>query len=156
MTAAAADLGDAPTTYRPFGARIVAVAAGVALSAVMAALWVALPADVRSSFTWLQTATLLLFWAAVIAVLFGIARTRVVSDGFGISVLNGYRRHRLAWAQVVSISLPRGAPWALIDETDGSVLAVMALQGADGERARRAVSDLRRRVAAHSAQAPER
>ena len=149
------DPGEAPATYRPFGARVVAVIAGVALSAVMAGLWVAMPADVRTSFTWLQTATLLLFWAAVIAVLFGIARTCVVSDGSGISVLNGYRRHHLAWAQVVSISLPPGAPWAVIDAADGCVVAVMALQGADGDRARRAVRDLRRRMA-HAARAPER
>jgi hypothetical protein len=150
------DPADAPETYRPFGARVMAVVAGVALSAVMAGLWVALPADVRAGFTWLQTATLLLFWAAVIAVLYGIARTRVVSDQFGISVLNGYRRHRLAWAQVVSISLPRGAPWAVIDAADGSVVAVMALQGADGDRARRAVGDLRRRIAQHATREPDR
>ena len=150
------DPADAPVTYRPLGARVVAAVAGLSLSAIMLVLWVVMPDDVRATFTWLQTGTLLLFWAAVLAVLYGIARTRVRSDSAGISVLNGYRWHHLAWAQVVAISLPVGAPWAVIDAADGSVVAVMALQATDGDRARRAVADLRRRVDAHSGRGPER
>ena len=150
------DPADAPATYRPLGARVVAAVAGVSLSAIMLVLWVALPADVRASFTWLQTSTLLLFWAAVLVVLYGIARTRVRSDSTGISVLNGYRWHHLTWPQVLAISLPRGAPWAIIDTADGSVVAAMALQAADGDRARQAVVDLRRRIDAHAGRGPER
>ena len=150
------DRADAPATYRPLGARVVAVVAGASLTAIMLVLWVALPDDVRATFTWLQTSTLLLFWAATLAVLNGIARTRVRSDSAGISVLNGYRWHHLAWPQVLSITLPRGAPWAIIDTADGSVVAVMALQAADGDRARHAVADLRKRIDAHSGRGPER
>jgi len=147
---------DAPVTYRPLGARVVAAVAGLSLTTIMLVLWVAMPDDVRATFSWLQTMTLLLFWAAVVAVLHGIGRTRVRSDSAGISVLNGYRWHYLTWPQVLGISLPRGAPWAVIDTSDGSVVPVMALQAADGDRARRAVGDLRRRINAHSGRAPER
>jgi len=146
---------DSPATYRPLGARVVAAVAGLSLSAIMLVLWIAMPDDVRATFTWLQTLTLVLFLAAALAVLHGIARTRVRIDGAGVSVLNGYRWHRLSWPQVVTISLPRGAPWATIDTADGSVVAVMALQSADGDRARQAVVDLRRRIEGHAGRAPE-
>lgn len=142
-------------TYRPLGARIVAVVAGGCLVAIMGAMWAAMAPDVRATFTSLQTATLLLFLAGVLAVLFGIARTRVRADGAGLDIRNGYRSHRLAWAEVVSISLPRGAPWAVIDAADGSVVAVMAVQGSDGARARTALGELRSRVAAHAARDPD-
>lgn len=143
-------------TYRPFGARIVAVVAGASLVGITGMLWIAMDPDVRATFTWLQTATLLLFLAGVLAVLYGIARTRVRADGAGLRIRNGYRSHRLSWAQVVSISLPRGAPWALVDAADGSVVAMMAVQGSDGARARTAVGELRARAAAHAARDPDR
>ncbi len=143
-------------TYRPLGARVVAVVASGCLVGIMGVLWAAMAPDVRATFTPLQTATLVLFLAGVLAVLFGIARTRVRADAAGLSIRNGYRSHQLTWAEVVSISLPRGAPWAVIDAADGSVVAVMAVQGSDGERARTAVGELRTRVAAHSARDPDR
>lgn len=144
------------TTYRPLGARIVALVAGTCLVGIILVLWAAMAPAVRATFTWLQTATLLLFLAGVLTVLYGIARTRVRADGTGLSILNGYRSHHLSWAEVVSISLPRGAPWAVIDAADGSVVAVMAVQGSDGDRARIAIGELRARVAAHAARDPDR
>jgi len=145
-----------PQTYRPLGARVVAFVAGGALITVMAVLWAAMSADVRGQFNSLQTATLLLCLAVALTVLYGIARTSVRTDDSGITVRNGYRQHRLAWAEAVGVTLPRGAPWAVIDVADGSVLAAMALQGADGERARRAVAELRRSIDAHNSPEPTR
>lgn len=147
----------APTViYRPLGARIVAVVAGVCLVGITGVLWVAMAPDVRATFTWLQTVTLLLFLAGALAVLFGIARTQVCADAAGLRILNGYRSHYLYWAQVVSITLPRGAPWAVVDAADGSAVAMMAVQGSDGARARTAVGELRARAAAHAARDPDR
>ncbi len=143
------------TTYRPLGARVVAVAAAGCLLAVFAVLALALPAPARAGFTAVQTATLVLFLVAVLAVLYGVARTRVHIDDTGITVLNGYRRHRLEWAEAIAISLPRGAPWAVIDAADGTVVSVMALQSADGERARRAVRALAAGLDAHSGPDPD-
>jgi len=145
---------DAATTYRPLGARVVAVAAGASLVAIMAALWAAMAPDVRAQFTVLQTVTLLLFLAGVLVALLGIARTQVRADVTGILIRNGFRQRQLDWSEAVTISLPRGAPWAVIDTADGSVVAVMALQSADGSRARGAVAELRRRIDAHEAPDP--
>ncbi len=142
-------------TYRPLGARVVALVAAGCLVAIFGVLWAAMAPEVRATFTWLQTATLLLFLAGVLIVLLGIARTRVRADSAGLSILNGYRSHRLSWAEIVSINLPRGAPWAVIDASDGSVVAVMAVQGSDGLRARTVIAQLRTRLAAHSPLDPE-
>jgi len=138
-------------TYRPTGARIVAIVAGIALLAVGGALWASLSTEVRATFTWWQTVTLLFFLVVSLSVLHGIARTRVRADRTGLEIVNGYRSHVLEWAEVISIGLPRGAPWAVIDTADGSVIAAMALQSSDGPSARAAVLALRRRVDAHGA-----
>jgi hypothetical protein len=65
-------------------------------------------------------------------------------------VVNGYRRHELAWPQVVGVHLPPGAPWVTLDIADGTTVSAMGIQGSDGDRARRAVRDLRRLVEAKS------
>ena len=151
----AAAAPETTVTYRPTGARIVAIVAGSALLAVGAALWASLSAEVRATFSWWQVVTLLLFLTASLSVLHGIARTRVRADETGLEIVNGYRSHAVEWAQIVAIGLPRGAPWAVIDTADGSVIAAMALQSSDGPRARAAVLALRRRVDALGAPDPE-
>ena len=46
--------------------------------------------------------------------------------------------------------MPPGAPWATLDLADGTTVPVMGIQGSDGQRARRAVRDLRTLVEASS------
>ncbi len=142
------------TTYRPLGASVVAVVAGGCLVTVAVVMWMGFPAPVRDSFTTFQRATLVLVLLAALAVLLGIARASVSFDDVGLDVRNGYRCHHLDWAQVVAIHLARGAPWASIDTSDGRTVAVLALQGSDGDRALRMLRTLRRAVAAHSGREP--
>jgi len=117
-------------------------------------MWLALPARIRSAFNPLEVVTLLLFLLGVLTVLYGIARTRLDVDATGLHVTNGYRRHDLEWAEAVAIHLGRGAPWAVVDTSDGRIVKVMALQSADGPRARAATVWVRERIDAHAGHEP--
>ena len=128
--------------YRPLGARVVsAVSAGV-LVGLGAFLWLMLPGHVRAQFDWFQRGTLIAFFVLVLVVLYGIFRTRADATDRGLSVTNGYRRYRFAWPQIVSITMTRHRPWAMVDLTDGSTRAMMALQASDGPRAVRAAREI--------------
>jgi hypothetical protein len=131
-----------PRTYRPFGARLAAAAAGVALVAATAVLWLLLASDVKAAFTPVQRLTVLLFIAAILAALYAVARSALIADVTGVTVVNGYRTRRLEWAELVRVSLTTHRPWALLDLADGSTVSVMAIQSADGQRATAAAREL--------------
>lgn len=133
---------DLPRLYRPKGARIAAALAAVALVAAMAGLWLLLSDEVRASFSFSQRATLVGFFAAVLAGLYGVYRTYARADESGLTVVNGYRMHRYEWAEVVRISLGPHRPWALLDLADGSTASVMAIQSSDKALASRSVREL--------------
>jgi len=137
-------------TYRPLGAMVVSIVSAVSLLVVLGVVAVALPPEARAAFTIAEDVTMALFLAAALAVLFGIARTHVRTDSDGIHVVNGYRRHDLAWAQAVHVGLGRGAPWAVLDTSDGQTVQLMGIQRADGDRAVAAVRDLRAQLALHT------
>jgi Bacterial PH domain len=141
-------------TFRPLGARVVALVAGSCLTFISGAMWFAIPSDIRSAFNPLEVVTLLLVLLGILTVLYGIARTRLDVDDAGLHVTNGYRRHDLEWAEVVAIHLGRGAPWAFLDTDDGRIVKVMALQAADGPRARSACAWVRERIDAHAGHEP--
>lgn len=119
-------------------------------AAMMAFLWLMLPAHARAEFGWFERLTMLAVFAAILAVLYGVFRTRVTASERGISVTNGYRRHELYWAEIIALSLTDHRPWALLDLTDGSTVAVMALQTSDGPRATRLAHELSLMIADHS------
>ncbi|CAN5310020.1 hypothetical protein BH24ACT12_BH24ACT12_12140 [soil metagenome] len=139
--------GTGSLSYRPLGARVVALVGGGCLCAVMLVMWFAFPQSIRDGFKPLEVATLLLSLLAALAVLYGIARTKVTSDEDGLLVLNGFREHHVRWDQVSDISLSTGMPWALVRTTDGGRVAMIAVQGSDGDRAAVQVQLLRQRLA---------
>ncbi len=143
-------------TYRPLGARVVATASAGSLLVLLVVIAAALPPAVRADFTLAQNVTLALVLGVALVVLYGIARTRVRTDEQGIHVLNGYRHHELTWPEAVQINLGRGAPWAVLDTSDGRVVQLMAIQRSDGSRAVDAVRSLRAELVAHSPPDPER
>lgn len=142
--------GAVAKVYRPLGARMVsAVAAGV-LIVLTVFLWLMLTPRVRSEFGWFDRGTLLFFFLAVLVVLFGVFRTRAEVSERGLRVTNGFRRHEFFWAELVAISLTQHRPWALIDLADGSTIAVMALQTADGASATRSAREISALISAHT------
>jgi len=146
-TSAGGPARDPVRTYRPLGTLVVACVAATSIVAVSAVIAVALPARTRAAFSLAEDVTLVLGLGVLLAVLYGIGRTRLRTDARGLHVVNGYRTHDLAWAQVVHVSLGRGAPWAVLDTSSGDTVALMAIQSADGDRAERAVRELRAAVA---------
>lgn len=122
--------------FRPRAARWVASALFVATVVTTPLLFVVLaindlgmpPADIAGT----------VFVAAVLAWLcFRQAAVRAVPDETGLTVRNFVRVRRVTWSQVVSVRFGPNRPWALLDLSDGTTLAVMAIQSADGEYGRR-------------------
>lgn len=132
-----------PHTWRPLGARVVGIALGVCLAAACVAAAIALGAETRAKFTPFQKGTLVFTALGYGAVFHALLRSRVVATVDGLVVVNGYRRHELAWAQIVEVRLMRGAPWVTLDIADGTSVSVLAVQSADGERARVAARQIR-------------
>lgn len=132
-----------PHTWRPLGVRIAAYFFSATLVLVTAMAWFGFDESIRDRFTLWQKTTVLLMGLLVFSLTYALARCRVTAREEGLVVVNGYRRHRLDWAQVVAVRLPRGAPWATFDLNDGSTLSALGIQGADGARAVRAVRELR-------------
>ncbi|PJJ55827.1 PH (Pleckstrin Homology) domain-containing protein [Mumia flava] len=141
--------------YRPVGPRVVAIVAGACLVALFVAVAATLPPEVRAAFTPLQTGTLLLFLGVFLAVLWGIARSRVVVDDDGVHVTNGYRTHHLAWADILDVAYPDGAPWPTLATRDDRRVMMLGLPSSDGTQAREAVWYLRERLLAGGDEGPD-
>lgn len=132
-----------PHTWRPFGVRMAGAIFGGAVLLVALVAWFAFPPEVRDKFTPFQRGTIVFFVLLAYALGYGLMRSRVVADDGRLVVVNGFRRRDFAWAEVIAIRLPPGAPWATLDLADGTTCAVMAIQGSDGPRATTAVRELR-------------
>ena len=137
-------------TWRPFGARLMATVLGAMLLVLVLVVWLTWSDHVRAAFTFGQRATLFLLGLGAFACWFAIMRSRVTADENGMTVVNGYRRRAFEWSQVVAINLRRGAPWAGVDLSDGTSVSLFAIQGSDGQRAIRAVRELRALVEKHT------
>jgi len=133
------------------GTRIVGIVLGVGLLVICVVSWITFGAETRAKFTPFQRGTVVFFGLLVAAVVYALVRARAEAHPDRLVIVNGYRRRELAWAEVVAVHMPPGAPWATLDLADGTTIAVMGIQGSDGQRARRAVRDLRSLVEASSA-----
>lgn len=148
------DLPALPVRYRPLGVRLAAAVVGGLLVATLVGVFVALPAEVQRGFTLSQWVTYLLMLAGVLVVGHALARCRVDADEHGITLVNGYRTHRLEWGQVVAVTLRPGNPWAVLDLADGTARSALGIQGSDGSRAVRHTRQLRALIEAHAAVDP--
>jgi hypothetical protein len=144
-----------PRTWRPYGARLVGTVLGAMLLVLVVAVWISWGAEVRSTFSFPQRLTLVGMGGLAFVGWHALVRSRVTADTSGVTVVNGYRRRVFEWSQVLSVNLRRGAPWAGLDLSDGTSIALFAIQGSDGDRAVRAVRELRALVAANTPTEPE-
>jgi hypothetical protein len=140
---AAREVVSLPHTWRPFGARIAVIFFGTMLVVICAFAWFGFDPEIRAKFTLFQRSTIVFIGLLYAVVGYALARSRVVASESGVVVVNGYKRHDYEWAEVISIHLPPGAPWATIDLADGTTASLLAIQGSDGERAHAAVRALR-------------
>jgi hypothetical protein len=139
-----------PHTWRPFGVRMAGTVLGVGLALVVVVAWLGFDAETQARFSWLQRGTVIAIALLGASLGFALMRSRVVAEPGRLVVVNGYRRHVFAYAEVVGVHLPPGAPWVTLDLADGSTTAAMGIQGSDGGRARQAARELRAVVEAHS------
>jgi hypothetical protein len=129
---------------------------GGLLVVVCVAAWYAVGPEVRARVTVYQRATVLLFAAMTVALAWGLMRCRLTATTTGLEVVNGYRRHAYDWAEVLAVHLPAGAPFAVLDLADGTSCQTLAIQGADGDRAKIAVRQVRILLARTAAESLER
>ncbi|MGN6131283.1 MAG: PH domain-containing protein [Nocardioidaceae bacterium] len=135
-----------PRTFRPLGVRLAIYLFGGLLLAVAVLVWVLLPDQTQASFNGLEKATLVVIGLMFAAAGYALARSRLVARADGLVVVNGYRKRRFDWNQVLGVSLRAGSPWAVLDLSDGTSTAAMGIQGSDGPRASRQVRELRRLI----------
>ncbi len=147
---AASEAPGLPRTWRPYGVRIAIWVLGGLLVALVAAVWIGLGDDVRSQFTPFQRGTLVFMGVLLFLTYNSLVRSKVTATEDGLTVVNGYRKRVFEWSQVISVSLRRGAPWGTLDLSDGTTISVIGIQGSDGDRARRAVRELRATIEAHT------
>ena len=145
-----------PLTFRPLGVRVAAAAFGVLLFGVGGAIWFSFPDEVREAFTVFQRVTVLGMGLGALVVGHALGRCRIDADDEGLRVVNGYRSHRLQWAQVLAVRMLPGNPWVSLDLADGTSLSALGIQGSDGHRAQRQVRTLRALIDAHAATEPGR
>lgn len=145
---------DLPVRLRPMGVRVASVVLSVVLVGTVVAVGYAMPPDVRGQFTLFQTATLIAMMLGAFVIGHALSRCRVDADENGLTVVNGYRTHRLDWNQVVGVTLRPGNPWAILDLSDGTTRSALGIQGSDGNRARRQVRRLRALIEAHAGSEP--
>ncbi|HWU32588.1 MAG TPA: PH domain-containing protein [Marmoricola sp.] len=147
------DLVTLPHTWRPLGVRIVGGIGGVALVAAVFTAWFNFSADIRNRFTGVEIGILIALGLIALGVWFALMRCRVTATESHLVVVNGYRARTYEWAQVLAVSLRRGAPWATIDLSDGTTVAAMGIQSADGQHGIKAARQLK--VLASAKSAPE-
>jgi hypothetical protein len=128
-----------PMTWRPRAMRWVAYGLALLVVATMGVLAATLPPDWR-----IQDRVMLFGLGLVIAaILHLLGRPRLVATERNVTVVNSIRTHVLAWPEIVDAQMREGEPWPSVDLSDGSTLAVMGIQSADGDLARRNLAEFR-------------
>jgi hypothetical protein len=145
-----------PVRFRPLGVRVMAVALALLLIVLCTVIWVQFPANVRASFTVFQRVTLAVMAAVLGGIGYALGRSRIDADESGVTVVNGYRRHRYDWNEVVAVTMRSGSPWAVLDLSDGTTQPAMGIQASDGNRARAQLRRLRALVDDHAGTEPSR
>lgn len=121
-------------------ARVTAIASVVVFGAV--AIFGPTPTGASAQLALLDRLLVAGIGVAMALFLWRYARIRAIPTPEGLTVVNLFRRYELSWAQILRVGFSGGAAWAVLELTDTEELAVMAIQRADGERARRAASRL--------------
>ncbi len=127
-----------------------AVVFGVVLVGAFAWLWVNFDDDTRASVNVYERGTVIGLVLLGLALLNGLARSRVVAREDGLTIVNGYRKRELAWSEVGRVRMPQGAPWPHLDMGEDERVSLLGIHASDGQRAADAIRELRAVVAAHT------
>jgi hypothetical protein len=116
--------------FRPVRGRRTALGFAIAQAVVLVVLAAVLPGA-----GWFDRIGFVAVAAAIGSVLLRFGLLRADPSPGGLAVRNLVRREDLRWEQIVSVRFGDGDPWVMLDLSDGQVVAVMAIQRADGARA---------------------
>jgi hypothetical protein len=138
--------------FRPRQVRVISIVGAIVVVAGFLVLSVAL-----FVVDWEPWTVLDMVWMDLLGILLGAALLRISDiqarpSETGVMVKNMVRTRRFEWGQILGVSFsPEGDdPWPLLDLTDGTTCAVMAIQQADGPRAHAEVARLRMLVSRHT------
>ena len=120
----------------------------VAIVAVFSVVAVALGSDTSQVFELADQIAMVVFGLLFAAVLLSFTRARVLADVTGVRVRNVVGERGVPWQVVRAVRLDDGQAWARLDLHDDDTVALFAVQANDGERAVRAVLELRALLAA--------
>lgn len=132
-----------PHTWRPLGARVMGWFLVAALAVMCAMVWIGFSPEIKAQVTLFERLTFGALGLGIVACVHALTRSRVVAREDGLTVVNGYKRRDLEWAEVLAINFPRGAPWPTIDLASGHNISALGIQAADGLSSRKAVRTLR-------------
>jgi hypothetical protein len=135
-------------TWRPRLGRIIAYGLAVVIVASAAGLAVIMPP------TW-GTGDRVGFVAIALAIAGGLhllGRCRLTADDEGLTVVNAARVQFFPWDELRGAAMVEGASWLALYLDDDASVNVMAIQSADGDRARRAAAEVGALVAARAAE----
>ncbi|GAA2164534.1 PH domain-containing protein [Actinomadura napierensis] len=128
-----------PAVWRPRTTRAVAyITAGVVVVGL-----VALAVVVAPQFKMFDRVLIVVFGLVVAWVLHMLARCRVAADDSGLTVVNAFRTRRLAWPEVLGVSMTEGDPWPTLDLADGTSIGAMGINGAEKALAARQLTELK-------------
>ncbi|WP_182376117.1 PH domain-containing protein [Nocardioides sp. WS12] len=120
---------------------------GIVLVGAFAWLWVGFDQGTKDSVGFLQKATVIGFILLGLILMNALARSRVTARESGLTIINGYRKHELAWSEVGAVKFPQGAPWPHLLQSEDEKLSLMGIHASDGQRAAIAIRELRAVVA---------
>jgi hypothetical protein len=136
--------------FRPLWATVAALAVGAL--AVAGILFVGLGAaapgstdsrisDPRAGDT-VDRALFVLLVVLIVVLMWRLGGVYAKAAPSGLVVRNIIRTTRLEWPQILAVQLSAHDSWVMLDVADGTTLAVMAIQRADGNRGIRDVQRL--------------
>jgi hypothetical protein len=136
--------------------RLLCASAAVVVAAVLTYVGVTLPQNATgvASFDVADQVALVGLGLVFGAGLLALGRPRVDADERGIRVRNLAGERTVPWTAVRAVRFDRRFRWATLLLTNDDEFALLAIQGADGDRAVEAVEGLRALLAAHRAQQP--
>ena len=136
--------------------RLLCVTAAVVVAAVLTYVGVTLQENVTgvATFTTADQVAVVGLGLVLAAGLLALGRPRVDADATGVRVRNLFGERQVPWTAVRAVRFDRRFRWATLLLTNDDEFAVLAIQGADGDRAVEAVEGLRALLAANRAQQP--